>query len=555
MTDKYDVDSNKDLVLLKKLNQVTDKLILIDEKVEGGLEGLGFDSEISASDEGTFLIQLAKMEAMLTSACELLIQRADELEQEGVDDDESERVMLALYYRGLVESIKDQLSSAESESESKKKQEVVSDRRKAITGSVLALGAVAGLGGGALYSSPSQALGGAGDAGIIASIKEQTAVHVTNAKKRYADVIKTIQNIQKLFDAVNVVNNAIIGGFDSLLSFTNENEMKKIVADMTAADQQRAQDQQNERIHAEQGSKQPSGACVSDSSSMVMKKTDETVKDAVGTVTDSLTKTRLGLDHVDENGNTVKVRQITSLDLADDVLKEMEDSNAGSFNFGKMINNSSGTSEKEARENQSAFLRATAEPTDVVYGNLSAAASTEAGRKYIVEVATRSTRRSVAEGVLAKFAQEATQDPNSYKYLYDNLDNLITDTPPNDFDEDGNAIESFVDNRMVAHAESLIDELESLKEESGGAGLSKIQALDFLVRTKNTSSFSEFVRSSGFHPTPLIREVVEQNSISLKLNLEGVMLLREISALLANLFLETQDSPERIDKLNSLKRS
>lgn len=551
MTVESDVDSNKDVSLMKRLNEITDKLLLIDSKVEGGLSGLGVEGDISNSEEGTFLIQLAKMEAMLSSACEQLLQRASELEQEGVDGDESERVMLALYYRGLVESVDGQVEKSPLTDDNKSKVDAVSDRRKAITGSMLALGLVAGIGGGSLYSQRANAFGG--EAAVVASIKAQTAKQVTNAKVAYAKVIETIHNIQKLFDAVNVVNNAIIGGFDSLLSFTNENEMKKIVADMTAADQQRAQDQQNQRIHAEQGSKQPSGACVSDSSSMVMKKTDETVRDAVGAVTDSLTKTRLGLDHVDENGNKVKVRQVTSLDLASDVLNEIEDSNAGSFNLGKMINNSSGMTDKEAKENQSAFLRATAEPTDIVYGNLSAAASTESGRKYIVEVATRSTRRSVAEGVLAKFAQEATQDPNSYSYLYQNINNLITDTPPNAFDGEGNPIESFVDNRMVAHAQSLIDELDSIKEESGGAGLSKIQALDFMVKTKNTSSFHEFVRSSGFHPTPLIREVVEQNSISLKLGFESVMLLREISALLATLFLETQDSPDRVNKLNSLK--
>ncbi len=554
-----DENMNPDSRLFQRLQSITAAIMELDAKVEGGLQAIGVESrpvEITINNNRVQM-QLDKMASLLDEALSAMLKRADELEQFGAEQDDAQVIVLGGYYRSLVQSIRSnpyifpELTDSEAANNQPAAPAAVVERamkrRQLLGGGMFAAALVAGLGGTMVAQKVHAVTDGGGSYALMARFEAWVAQYTVDAKSRYAQIIETINNIQGLFNALNAVNNAIIGGFDSLLSFTNENKQKDLVANMTAADQQMRLAQQNERIKAQQGSKAASGACVNDASSIVDEKLKTTVSEAGKVVSDK----RVGAKISDRDGD--KGVEVNAIDRTAELAVDVSRANVAAFNAGSLSAAPIKTGDEDLKNAQKAFSKVVAEPVDVIYGDLSRVASTASGKAYVATAATRIARRSVAEASLARITQSNVRDPNAFAYLEKNLKNLIRDTPPSMYNQDGEPVESVIDQRLKGHAEKLLEQL--LDMAGSDKGISAVESLDFQVLSKSNSSFYEFVRSSGFSPSPLIREVIEQNSIMLKLMLEISKAGRETNAILSTLLMEVQDSPDRVERLNRLKRN
>lgn len=540
--------------LLARLQHTTAAIMELDNKVKGGLESIGVASkpvEITVSSNRVH-IQLEKMAALLEDALQAILVRADELEEYGATNDDAQIIMLGAYYRALVESIRvnpaifPPAEPASAKAGSKDEINRAMKRRELIGGGAMAAALVAGIGG-MVVSQKAQAFGAdPGTAALATRFEAWTAQWVVDAKSKYAQIIEQINNIQSLFNALNTVNNAIIGGFDSLLSFTNENKMKDLVANMTAADQQMRMMQQNERIKAQQGSKSASGACVNDSASIVDDKLKASVVQAGSVVSAKRVEDKI-FNRPGDPGV-----EINHVNRSSEIIIDMQQKNVDAFNAGGLSAAPIKTDDRSLKNSQKSFSKLVAEPVDMIYGDLALAADTAQGKAYVAAATTRIARRSMAEAAMARITQSNVRDPNAYAYIHQNLKSLIRDTPPSQYDSAGKPVESIIDQRLKGHAEKLIKQLEEMAGQD--KGVSATESLEFQVLAKSNTSFYEFVRSSGFSPTPLIREVIEQNSVALKLQLEMYKASKETNALLSTILVELQDSPDRIEKLNQMKR-
>lgn len=356
-----------------------------------------------------------------------------------------------------------------------------------------------------------------------------------NAEKAYTVAKDTMGVINKVNEGINRVGRVFTGGVDGLMGLTQESGDKQLAANAAAADRNNETMWSIERTRNELGAQPSSGACNADAAATVAKEM-AVKKDAAGA---SASKNRVASEFKATSRNDGAAE-------GEAIAKEITDNKWESLSGGTLVENYDPKNSISAASRQKVLDRATRAPSSIPKGSLKRYAQTTSGKNLVADLATREIRRGAAIAAVSSISEAGRADSTAYNHIHSQIQSAAnTDTSMiEDADE-----KARIDSKMLAYSSALLQDLEEKKKKSGTNGLSYNDLLAFRVRSKDSPSFYEFIRSTGNTEAPLLREIIDQNSISLQIQLENLKQQRDQTVLLSYILMEIQDDPDRVSSL------
>lgn len=486
------------------------------------------------------------LETRLITYVEMIIEHLDSLannlEVDGVEQGSAANILLAGYYRKAAEEFREAMSANDETSTSPEPQPdgaSTSERvsRRSLFGIGAAAALIATLGSTASMQASADVTG-AGDAAIIAQMKLMMVEMRTSAQTRYAQLVEQIQRVKDLYEGLNTINQAFVRGVDSLLTFNDETAAKQMVAQTTAADRQTNVMLQIARNKNELASKPGAATCIQDGGAVADKAFQDQIKQ-VAEVTGQIVVS----EELDSAKGTPSATRGAS------AVEDLKNKNVDAVNGARIIQSPIDPTEDAENNARKLHAHLVAQPAEIIRADLAAAAADPRGREYVALVVTRTTRRSIASGVLTRNDQRNARSKDVFTHLAKNLEATIRleNNPPSASGSDAKQ----VDTRMVALAKEMRQRLEEISGPS--KAISYMESLEFQVYAFNNPSFFEFIRSSGPEPATLLRDLIAISSLQSKLQLESLKEQQTTNNLLSIQFLETQDDPERVAHLVNMK--
>lgn len=363
------------------------------------------------------------------------------------------------------------------------------------------------------------------DSATLASI-------LTFIKDTYKVAKDTMGVMKDVNENINLVNRVMTGSIDGLMGLTQDSTDKEIAATTTGLDRNNETMWSIERTRNELGAQPSSGACNADAAATVAKemaaKTGAAGTGAAKNYTSKEFVKEARNDGVTEGGN---------------IIDEIKAEKWGALSSGTLNNNYDPKNAESAAARQKVLDRATRAPSAIPKGKLERYAQTPQGKSFVADIATRGVRRSAAIAALNTISEGTRSDVTAYQHIYSQVkSSASTDTSMiKDADE-----KARIDTKMLAYSSALLKDLEDIRKKEGTPGISYMDLLEFRVRSKDSPSFYEFVRSTGNTEAPLLREIIDQNSISLQLEVEILKQMRDQTVLLSYILLDNQDDPQRV---------
>lgn len=516
--------------LLDSLNA----LVVIDKEMQEGLELLesmgpkdGIEEASRISELMSKLdMKLIKEEVIIERICEIFLRNADSLEEEAVLNDDSNLILIAHQYRELSEAIQRKLALLQEADEAGEEKSVkaVKNRRNFFSAMAMTLGATAVIGGSSRANAVESPVATLTIKGMYADMKTH-----------YAIFIKELKGIVDLMNGLNTINQAFVNGISGLLQFEAEQDAKKIATHVTVGERISDSIKESLQVQNEIGSKAQAGTCSVDSLAAVEKTLKESVKKEVEFQEEEAINEGL----TGEKGSGKK--------LAEKIIENIVVDGGGALSSTSVFDRPA-ASTQEAIEKQLLSVRnITIEPDNLIGGDLTKIAMTPAGRKYIAAKTKRIARRSVATNVVNKQAASNRTSAKSLEFLKKRFSEVGV-LPAASGSSEAESLQS--DGKMVAYAEALNKDLKKLVGDKGGVSLE--DTIRFQVDAKNIASYFEFIRSTGFVSAPLLREMIDHSSLSLKLQHYAYEEQKKTNALLSILLLEKMDDPQSVENLNAM---
>jgi hypothetical protein len=520
------------------LIELLKSLKLLDNELDKGLlEYANLNgSEEDRAEELLALItsldmKLIKEEVLLETICEVLHKKSVELEEKAVREDDPVSVLIAGQYRELANAlIKKARIIQDEENNNNSKIEKVSKRRNFFGAAALAVAGTVAIGAPKAHAA-------SGDAAIIAElalIKGETAGIWGDMKTNYQIFLKELKGITDLMGGLNSIHNAFINGISGLLKFEGEENAKKIATHVTVG--QNIIDALNEqnKLKNKMGNGVPAGACSSDSAVTAADKLDEKANaDKKAAVTAAIVGAVTGSGDEEEE----KAAKKTMLALTKE--KGIEALN------GDASATEPATTVEEKNNKALASYHLTSEASSVLNQDLTKVFNSKEGIRYVAAAAKRVARRTLAIGVIEGQSARNMGDSDSYEFLKKRLDAVGVVTAEQKAAKSNEGEVKFQsDKKMVAYGK----EVSQLLEKMGGANkeITAEQVLEFQVTAKNNPTYFEYVRGTGFGSPPLLRELIDHSSLSLKIQHNAYLEQKKQTSLLATLLLEMMDDPARI---------
>jgi hypothetical protein len=508
---------------------VLEAVQLLNVEIDGGLAAYAdaakhkdLDAITIAAEEARLTQQkLLEMKNIIFSAC-------DEFEKKSFDTKDAKNVLIAQHCRNTLLAYVDKLelpcpdkgATAESIKESS------NSRRKLLSMLGLGLGGVAIAGGMAM---PQKAMALGDSAATVPYLSKM----LLEAKKMYDIAVEELNRIKDLNQGMQAVNNAFVRGIDGLLVHEQEESTKQIVAQATAADRQVNTMVELEKTKMIMGSNPGTTPCSADAAGVVTNELSRRKKQATAQITEK--NVAAALDDSARND---------SVDEGRDIHKDLNSGDLSGMNGSQLSQTSfNGQNREVVISRDKLKRRMLAEPSVIPKGRIEQSSKTSKGLKNISDAAIRYVRRSTADGTIQELDQSLRGSGDAFKKMETQISSVsstdVSDIP------DGQA--AVLDSRLIAYGSDLTDLLRTVTE--GTETLSLLETLEFQVKSKDLPSFHEFVRSTGNEPAPLLRELINMESLSLKIEYERLIQARNQSALLSNILLEMQDSPDRIKSI------
>jgi hypothetical protein len=537
--DKQDKDNKADIA---ELADILHCITELDSAIEGGIESiLSAEEEDVLSSISSMNMKLMKNRGFLVRIQEKLFSLSEENAIEGHDSDNPRLTSKSMYYKRLAEVVGEVLK--EDEENSYKDAEKGLDKveassklatRRRLMGSLGALSVGAIVVGGMAAPNKAEALGDS--AALIPFLKKLVADSQVDT---YSNFFKQIQNLQKLFGGLQALHGAFINGIDGLLMGNSQDSSKEMVTNVTAQEKIADTVRESTQVNIEINSVVGSGTCIQDSVETVDKALNENeAKAPVLAGQSSVDKYILGKP------------KSTAQERGEEIAKDVKRKNGSSFNGATIANTPISNTEKAKSDSMKVYSRTIEKHPKLIITELDRLSSQKGGMEYASAISTYLVRRGVAEGAHARLRQGNIKEPEVYNHMVDKLDAIISGTPTNSNDE-----AAVVNSRLIAMANEMKNTLADIGSKGEGApGISLMESLSFQVQAKNNATFYEYIRSTGPGIAPLLREMVDMQGTALKFLNYSLQSDREVVALLSNILLELQDSPQRIQSVNSLSR-
>lgn len=184
----------------------------------------------------------------------------------------------------------------------------------------------------------------------------------------------------------------------------------------------------------------------------------------------------------------------------------------------------------------------TGTPANLPQGSFKTLSRSEQGREHLGTIGARVARRDTAVKAVASETARTIGDSDIYNMILGNAENMI-EAPSKSGDESAQHNER---NAMLGRIV-----VSYLKEHYPDGVMSSNDTLTFMADLRLTSEYSEFIRSSGPAPTPLIRDVIHNQIVAMTQRSRQIELQEKSLAVLSSILLEIQDDPERIRELAS----
>jgi hypothetical protein len=258
-----------------------------------------------------------------------------------------------------------------------------------------------------------------------------------------------------------------------------------------------------------------------------------------------------GFDNGDPDQNAVDSGESVLEDINN--IKEGDESLKDSFN-GSPIQGGFVTGSKDEENRDKQYNRIIIQPSKLVGGN-HAKLENIRGKEYTSDMTARNLRRSSASGAILFLKEGERAKPEVYKLLEKTLTDIQTDTTGNTPPEDYTNTQATVFNtRLAAFAEKGEELLKSDEYGGDNKAMSLYEMMDYRVAHKSSSAYAEFVRSSGPSPTPLLREVIDNQVVMMMFAGEQLKLDRLRLQVLAATLLDQQDNPQTVSDLQIIRQ-
>jgi hypothetical protein len=200
---------------------------------------------------------------------------------------------------------------------------------------------------------------------------------------------------------------------------------------------------------------------------------------------------------------------------------------------------------KEEASAKTAIELFTGTPPTLGKGSFKALAKSEMGKEYLGGSVTRHVRRDTAvKSVVAETARNVG-DSDTYDMVLSNAEAML-EPPEKTGDEP-----SQYNERNAMLARSVVN---YMKGNFPDGVMSSNDTLKFMTDLRMSSEYSEFIRSSGPVPTPLIRDVIHNQIVGMAQRARQIEIQERSLSILSSILLEIQDDPERVRELASQRR-
>jgi hypothetical protein len=349
---------------------------------------------------------------------------------------------------------------------------------------------------------------------------------------------------------LNAVSDVMSNGLNSLFDMENEKYNNLQVTTGTGLEAVKSTIERFAMLGNELANGPGSSACVADAfdgglAAILWGRTTITNGDSI---------TTSGAFNGFDNGNPALNSVSSGNDVLEDIkkIKEGDNSLADSFN-GSPIQGGfvTGSKEEEIRDKQ--YNRTIIQPSKIVAGNHDKFENVT-GKEFTSDITARNLRRSSASGAILWLKEGERADPGVYTLLEKTLKDIQTDTTSDSSPDDYTSQQATVFNtRLAAFAKEGERQLKLEKFGGDNKAMSLYEMMDYRVSTKSSSAYSEFVRSSGPSPTPLLREVIDNQIIMMMFAGEQLKLERLKLKVLAATLLDQQDDPRTVSDLQKLR--